>query len=84
MCGLELVEKFVVVGGGCWWWWVVNSEFSVLLWSKPFHSSLGFGLGSSRTTMIYIPYFVILQSSGSTKQQPQDTLVTVSQSTCGD
>ena len=52
---LELVKKFV---GG---WWVVGGggggggggvvicEFIVLLWSKPFSSSLSFGLGPSRT-----------------------------------
>ena len=34
---LELVKKFVVVGG----WWV-ESEFSVLLWSKPFFFRLRF------------------------------------------
>ena len=33
-----------------WWWWVVViCEFSVLLWSKPFTSSLSFGLRPSRT-----------------------------------
>ena len=47
ICGLELVEKFVVVVVVGWGGVVANSEFSVLLWSKPFHLSLSFGLGPS-------------------------------------
>ena len=35
-----------VCGGGGW---LVSSELSVQFWSKPFHSSLSFGLGPSRT-----------------------------------
>ena len=37
-----------VCGGG---WVVVECEFNVLLWSKPFSLDLGFGLGPSRTIL---------------------------------
>ena len=44
-----------VFGVGGWrWWLVVNSEFSVLLWSKAFHSSLSFGIGPSRTIISFV------------------------------
>ena len=54
MCILELVEKFV---GG---WVVVISDFSVLLWSKPFSLSLSFGLGPSRTKIKVVLRLVLL------------------------
>jgi hypothetical protein len=54
MCIVEFIEKFVVVVSG----WVlcgrvvVECELCVLLWSKPFHSGLSFGLGPSQTIIL--------------------------------